>query len=252
MKKKVLVFILSYNHRKTIINLLDRIPEKVWNECEEVLISDDCSKDDTVQKALEYKKNKNLKKLTVIKQNKNLGYGGNQKFCYKYALSKGYDIAVMVHGDLQYPPEHIISLVSLFNNPDVGMSFGSRMAGNPIKGGMPLYKFFGNVFLTTTENLVLGSRLTEFHSGFRAYSLNALKDIPFNKNSNDFHFDSEIIVQMIMAKKKIKEIPIPTHYGEEKCNVNSVKYGFNILKVMSQYILHQTNLRNFEKFNLYN
>ncbi|MEK6891395.1 MAG: glycosyltransferase family 2 protein [Nanoarchaeota archaeon] len=251
-KKRVFVFILSYNHRKTIINLLERIPKKVWDECEEVLIADDCSKDDTYEKAIEYKNKNNLKKLTIIKHQKNKGYGGNQKFCYNYAKNKGYEIAVMVHGDLQYPPEYINSLVSLFDNPNVGMAFGSRMSGNPIKGGMPLYKFFGNIFLTTIENLVLQTRLTEFHSGFRAYSILALSQIPFDKNSNDFHFDSEIIVQMVMAKKRISEIPIPTHYGDEKCNVNSFKYGLNVLKVMSKYIMHQTSIRKFPLFNIKN
>lgn len=250
MKKKVFVFILSYNHRKTIIKLLERIPKSVWENCDEVLVADDKSKDDTFEKALDYKHKNKLDKLTVIKHAINKGYGGNQKFCYNYAIGKGYDIAVMVHGDLQYPPEYIESLVSMFNSPAVGIAFGSRMSGHPIKGGMPLYKFFGNIFLTNVENLVLRTRLTEFHSGFRAYSIEALKKIPFNKNSNNFHFDSEIIVQMVLAKKKISEIPIPTYYGDEKCNVNSFKYGFNILGVMGQYLLHKTNLRSYDKFSL--
>lgn len=250
MDKKVLIFILSYNHRKTIINLLDRIPKSIWESCAEVLIADDASRDDTYEKALQYKIKNKLSKLTIIKHKINKGYGGNQKFCYNYAISKGYDIAVMVHGDLQYPPEYINNLINLFDKENVGMAFGSRMSGNPIKGGMPLYKYFGNIFLTTTENIILGTRLTEFHSGFRAYSINALKQIPFNKNSNDFHFDSDIIVQMVLAKKNIREITIPTHYGDEKCNVNSFKYGFNVLGIMSQYILHKTTLKNFEKFNI--
>jgi len=249
LKKKVFVFILSYNHRKTIISLLERIPKSIWDGCYEILIADDCSKDDTFEKAMEYKAKNKLNKLTIIKHKLNKGYGGNQKFCYNYAISKGYDLAVMVHGDLQYPPEYIESLVKLFDNDKVGMSFGSRISGNPIKGGMPLYKFLGNVFLTTIENLVLQTRLTEFHSGFRAYSMQALKEIPYNKNSDDFHFDSEIIVQMILAGKKIREISIPTHYGDEKCNVNSFKYGLNVLKVMSKYILYQTSLKDIEMFN---
>ena len=249
LKKKVFVFILSYNHRKTIISLLERIPKSIWDGCYEILIADDCSKDDTFEKAMEYKAKNKLNKLTIIKHKLNKGYGGNQKFCYNYAISKGYDLAVMVHGDLQYPPEYIESLVKLFDNDKVGMSFGSRISGNPIKGGMPLYKFLGNVFLTTIENLILQTRLTEFHSGFRAYSMQALKEIPYNKNSDDFHFDSEIIVQMILDGKKIREISIPTHYGDEKCNVNSFKYGLNVLKVMSKYILYQTSLKDIEMFN---
>lgn len=250
INQKIFVFILSYNHSKTIIKIIERIPKKVWDECEEILIADDSSKDDTYEKALEYKKKHNLKKLTVIKHERNKGYGGNQKFAYNYAISKGYDIAVMVHGDLQYPPEYIDKLVNPFKKQNVGMVFGSRMAGHPLKGGMPLYKFFGNVFLTNIENLILGIRLTEFHSGFRAYSINALKRIPFNKNSNDFHFDSEIIVQLVLTNKKILEITIPTHYGDEKCNVNSIKYGLNVLKIMGEYLLYKYSLRKFDKFNV--
>ena len=249
-EKKLFIFILSYNHRRTIINLLERIPKSVWGLAEEILIADDCSKDDTVERARQYKKNNHLDKLSIIRHDKNKGYGGNQKFCYNYAIAKGYEIAVMVHGDLQYPPEHIESLFNLFDKENVGMAFGSRMAGNPLKGNMPLYKYFGNIFLTTTENIILGTKLSEFHSGFRAYSTDALKKIPFNKNSDDFHFDSDIIIQLLLAKNKIKEIPIPTHYGDEKCNVNVIKYGFNILGIMGQYILHRANLRNYEKFNI--
>ena len=249
-EKKFFIFILSYNHRRTILNLLERIPKSVWDLADEILIADDCSKDDTVERAMQYKKDNKLKKLTIIRHEKNKGYGGNQKFCYNYAISKGYDIAVMVHGDLQYPPEYIEPLFNLFNKQNIGMAFGSRMSGNPLKGNMPLYKYFGNIFLTTTENIILGTRLTEFHSGFRAYSTEALKKIPFNKNSNDFHFDSEIIIQILLSNNKIKEIPIPTFYGDEKCNVNVIKYGFNILGIMGQYLLYKTNLRSYEKFSI--
>lgn len=250
--KKLFIFILSYNHRRTIMSLLDRIPKETWDMASEVLIADDCSKDDTLERAIDYKRQKNLEKLTIIKHSKNKGYGGNQKFCYNYAINKGYDLAAMLHGDLQYPPEHIIPLAELVIREKAGMGFGSRMSGNPLKGGMPLYKFFGNIFLTTTENLILRTRLSEFHSGFRIYSTEALKQIPFNKNSNDFHFDSEIIIQMILAKRKIAEKPIPTFYGDEKCNVNSIKYGLNVLKVMSQYMFHKANLRRYEKFDIKN
>ena len=249
-KKKLFIFILSYNHQKTIMNVLKRIPKETWQASSEVLIADDASSDNTFEEALEYKKENKISKLTIIKHEKNKGYGGNQKFAYNYAVSRGYDIAVMLHGDLQYPPEYILPLAKLFDNPEVGMAFGSRMSGHPIKGGIPLYKFFGNIFLTTVENIVLGTHLTEFHSGFRAYSTSALKQIPFDKNSDDFHFDSEIIVQMATAKKKIKEITIPTRYGDEKCNVNSIKYGFNVLNVMLEYILHKLKIRRYEKFEI--
>ena len=243
-----MIFILSYNHIKTIMSLLDRIPKSTWDKVEEVLIADDCSKDDTVKLANMYKKEKKLSKLTIIKHEKNKGYGGNQKFCYNYAINKGYDIAVMLHGDLQYPPEYIEPLSELMIETNAGMVFGSRMSGDPLKGKMPLYKFFGNIFLTSVENIILKTKLTEFHSGFRLYSLKHLKDLNFNKLSDDFHFDSEIIVQLVMAKKKILERPIPTTYGDEKCNVNSFKYGFDVLGVMGQYLLHKSNIKQFDKF----
>ena len=249
MKSKIMIFILSYNHRRTIMHLLDRIPKDTWDRVSEVLIADDASHDDTVERALKYKKDRKLKKLTIIKHKKNKGYGGNQKFCYNYAIKKGYDITAMLHGDLQYPPEYILTLSEQIEKGNTDMMFGSRMSGHPLKGGMPLYKFFGNIFLTTIENLILGTRLTEFHSGFRVYSVQALKEININNLSDDFHFDSEIIVKLVMAGKKIGEMPIPTFYGDEKCNVNSIKYGINILILMGKYLLQKYNFRNYDIFS---
>ena len=247
-KPKIFIFILSYNHQKTIMILLDRISRSTWNAASEILIADDCSSDDTIKMAEKYKKDNKLKKLTIISHKKNKGYGGNQKFCYSYAMKKGYDIAVMLHGDLQYPPEYIVPLANTLIKEKAAMVFGSRMTGHPLMGGMPLYKFFGNIFLTGIENLVLRTRLSEFHSGFRLYSIKVLREMPLDKLSDDFHFDSEIIIQFLINKKKIVERPIPTFYGDEKCNVNVFKYGLNILKILGQYILHQANLRNYDKF----
>jgi len=249
-KEKLFVFILSYNHAKTILDILDRIPKSTWERVSEVLIADDCSKDRTDEIALMYKQTQNLTKLKIIRHEKNKGYGGNQKFCYEYAIKKGYDIAAMLHGDLQYPPEFIEPLAELMIKKDAGMVFGSRMSGDPRKGGMPFYKFLGNKFLTTTENLILGTKLSEFHSGFRLYNLKHLKQIPFQKLSDNYHFDSEIIVQLLLAKKLIDEITIPTKYGDEDCNVNSFHYGLNILKVMSQYIMHTKGIKKFDKFDI--
>jgi len=248
MEQKIMIFILSYNHRKTIMKLLDRIPEETWSMVTEVLIADDESSDDTVEVAQKYKKEKNLKKLTIIKHKKNKGYGGNQKFCYNYAIEKNYDLAVMLHGDLQYPPEMILPLAKSMIEKKADMAFGSRMSGNPLKGGMPLYKYFGNIFLTTVENLILGTKLTEFHSGFRIYSVKSLSEIPFNKLSNDFHFDSEIIVLLVIVNKKIIETPIPTRYGDERCNVNSIQYGFNVLGVMGKYLMHKYRIKKEPMF----
>lgn len=248
-KKKLMVLIVSYNAEMTITKLLHRIPENVWKRAEEIVVADDCSKDRTIEIAQDYKHLYKKKNLIIIKHEKNKGYGGNQKWGYNYAIKKGYDIVVMVHGDAQYPPEYILSLIKPIEQGEKEFMFGSRMAGNPLQGGMPLYKYLGNIFLTGVENLVLGTRLTEFHSGFRAYSMKALKDIPLNLDSDGFHFDSEIIIQLVIAKKRIGEITIPTFYGDEKCNVKVINYGLNILKELLRYMLNKFNLRKYKKYS---
>jgi len=252
MDKKILIFILTYNHKDTIINVLDRIPKEIWDKSAEILVADDQSKDNTRELALEYKKKNKLSKLTVVRHEENRGYGGNQKFCYNYGIKKGYDIAVMVHGDGQYAPEEIPKLLIPLEQNRADFVFGSRMTGNPLKGGMPLYKFLGNKFLTMTENIFLRTKLSEFHSGFRLYSLEALKDIPFNKLSDDYYFDSEIILQLVLAKKRIAERPIPTHYGNEICYVNSIPYGLSILKMLGEFTLHKNRIRRYNKFDIKN
>ncbi len=189
MKKKILVFIITYNTELTIGKLLNRFPKDVLEEAAEILVADDDSKDNTYKIAFDYKNKKRSKKLKIVKHKQNKGYGGNQKWGYNYAIKNKFDIVVMVHGDCQYPPEYISSLIRPLKQDKADFVFGSRIAGQPLKGGMPLYKFIGNKFLTFCENLILGTNLSEFHSGFRAYSVDALKEIPFNKNSNVFYFD---------------------------------------------------------------
>ncbi len=250
MKKKILVLVVAYNARLTIEKLLNRFPKKVLNEVTEILIADDASQDDTYKIALDYKNKNKIQKLKVVRHKQNKGYGGNQKWGYNYAIKNKFDIVVMVHGDCQYPPEYIPILIQPLKQDRAAFVFGSRIAGQPLKGGMPIYKFIGNKFLTFCENLVFRTNLSEFHSGFRAYSVSALNEIPFNKNSDVFHFDSEIIAQLVLAKKKIKEITIPTCYGDEKCNVNSIGYGFDVLKVILQYLLQKYNLKSYDKFNI--
>lgn len=251
-KSKFMVLIVSYNAEMTITKLLHRIPKEVWDKAEEIVVADDASKDRTTEIAEDYKKLYGKKNLTIIKHEKNKGYGGNQKWGYNYGVQKGYDIAVMVHGDAQYPPEKIIELIKPIEDGKADFMFGSRMAGDPLGGRMPLYKFFGNIFLTTIENIVLGTRLTEFHSGFRAYSLKTLKQMPLNLDSDGFHFDSEIIIQLVASKKKIGEITIPTYYGDEKCNVKVINYGLNILKELVKYLMTRYGIRNYPKYDLRN
>ncbi|MBX4196751.1 glycosyltransferase family 2 protein [Candidatus Pacearchaeota archaeon] len=248
MRKKLLILIVAYNAEKTIKTLLDRIPKEVLDYAEEILIADDASKDSTFLLAEHYKKERGIKKIKIVKHTKNKGYGGNQKWGYQYAITHGFDIVVMVHGDAQYPPEYIMPLIKPIVERKADFVFGSRMAGHPLRGNMPFYKFLGNIFLTTVENMFLGTRLTEFHSGFRAYSVDALKSIPLKYDSDGFHFDSEIIFQLVEAKKKIKEITIPTFYGEERSNVKVIPYGLNVLKELLKYTLHRLGLRKYNKY----
>lgn len=245
--KKILTLVLAYNAETTILEVLSRIPKEIWDSTD-VLVADDSSMDRTAEIANQYKIDNSLENLIVVHHTVNKGYGGNQKWCYQYAIDHGYDIACMIHGDVQYAPEYIINVISPLITEDADFVFGSRMTGDPLGGGMPMYKYLGNKFLTTVENFVLRTNLSEFHSGFRAYSMHALKDIPFHLASDDFHFDSDIIVQLVVAQKKIKEVTIPTFYGKEICYVNVVSYGFNILNILKQYILTKTGIKKYDKF----
>lgn len=248
--KKLMVFIPAYNTEKTIEKLLNRIPNEIWKIASEIIVADNHSRDQTFEVALRYKKENKKEKLTVVKHSTNRGYGGNQKWAYNYAIKKGYDLAVMLHGDVQYPPEKIIPLINPIMEGKKDFMFGSRMTGDPRGGGMPLYKYLANIFLSRVENFILKSNLSEFHSGFRAYNLHALNEVPFNRNADGYHFDSEIIIQLLISRKKIGEITIPTFYGDEKCNVPGIKYGLSILGILGEYLLHRMSLKRYEKFEI--
>jgi glycosyltransferase involved in cell wall biosynthesis len=245
--KKTLILILAYNAESTILQVLNRIPVEIWDSSD-ILVADDSSQDKTAQLAREYKTEHNKVNLKIVHHDINKGYGGNQKWAYNYAIENSYDIVCMVHGDIQYAPEYIGKIIQPLKEESADFVFGSRMTGDPLGGGMPIYKYLGNKFLTKIENIVLGTNLSEFHSGFRAYNVWALKDIPFNIASDKFHFDSDIIIQLIVAEKKIKEITIPTFYGKEICYVNVVSYGLNILNILKQYILTKLNIIKYKKF----
>jgi glycosyltransferase involved in cell wall biosynthesis len=245
--KKTLILVLAYNASSTIEELLDRIPPLVYSKSD-ILVADDASRDDTHLVAEKYKKDKAINRMKVVKHKKNKGYGGNQKWGYDYAIENGYDIVVMLHGDVQYAPEYIPSITIPLERGDADFVFGSRITGDPLGGGMPMYKYLGNKFLTGVENIVLGTSLSEFHSGFRAYSVGALRDLPLHLCSDDFHFDSEIIVQFVVNKKKIYEVTIPTRYAKEICYVNVVSYGLNVLRILLQYLSTRYKLKEYDKF----
>jgi len=252
MKKdlKVAIFIPAYNAAKTLPIVIDRIPEDVKKSAAEIFIVDDASQDNTYLIGIGYQALNPLPNLKVFRNEKNKGYGGNQKYAYSYAIENGFDIVVMLHGDAQYAPEKISYLLEPFIRGEADMVFGSRMAGHPLKGGMPIHKFIGNKFLTAVANLVLSTNLSEYHSGYRVYSCEALKKVPFMKCSDDFHFDTEIIIQFKLKGLRIAERPIPTYYGQERCNVNVISYGLNVLKSLGEYWLHSKGLRKIEKYNI--
>ena len=241
--KKVVVVLPAYNAGKTLAQTYEAIPQE-W--VDEVILIDDASRDNTVEVA------RSLGLKTFVHE-KNLGYGGNQKTCYQEARRLGADIAVMVHPDFQYDPSFIPGLIKPIAQGECEAVFGSRMRvpQNALRGGMPYWKFVANIFLTWLENLVLGMNLSEYHSGFRAYGKRVFSELPLEKNSDDFVFDTEIIVQMKLADMRIREIPISTRYFKEASMIGfwrSAKYGLSILRVMTQYFLFSRGIRLYPKF----
>lgn len=236
--KRIGILIVAYNAVTTIAKVLKRIPADVWENVEEVVIFDDASRDHTYELALGLKMLSALEKLTVIRNDSNLGYGGNQKLGYKYFSEKGFDIVVLLHGDGQYAPEILSHLYAPLVAGEAEAVFGSRMMnayGGPIKGGMPLYKYLGNRVLSYFENSALGMKLTEFHSGYRAYSLAALRQMDFSEMTDVFHFDTQIIIKLHHQGFRIKEVPIPTYYGDEICHVDGLKYAKDVFLAVIRY-----------------
>jgi 2-polyprenyl-3-methyl-5-hydroxy-6-metoxy-1,4-benzoquinol methylase len=238
-RRRVGVLVVAYNAESTLAATLDRIPADFRSRIDEILVCDDASVDNTADVAMRWRATNGEPPTTVVRHLKNLGYGGNQKAGYRMAIDRGLDIVVLLHGDGQYAPECLPDLVAPLERGECDAVFGSRMmiAGAARHGGMPFYKWVGNKLLTAAENRLLGSRLTEFHSGYRAYSVAALAALPFEHNTDDFDFDTQIIVQLMDAGKRIVEIPIPTYYGDEICYVDGLKYGRDVLRDVVQYRL---------------
>lgn len=233
-KPRVLVFVVAYNAEKTIASVVDRIPRQLSDTHDvSLLIIDDCSQDDTRGVAQSHLDKGFWCPALILRNPENQGYGGNQKVGYHYAIENGFDVVALLHGDGQYAPECLPVLLDPFigpNKPDA--VFGSRMLNrrDAIKGGMPLYKFVGNQVLTALQNRLLDSRLSEFHTGYRVYAVPAISKIPFDLNTNDFHFDTEIIVQLFFSQARVVELPIPTFYGDEVCHVNGLRYAWDVIR----------------------
>lgn len=230
--RKLVVVLPAYNAGSTLEITYRELP---FDIVDDVILVDDGSTDDTVRVA------QKLSIEHVVVHDENRGYGGNQKSCYDKALELGADIVVMVHPDYQYTPKLITSMAAAIAHDVWPVMFGSRILGNgALRGGMPLYKYFANRVLTLAQNLMTGQKLSEYHTGYRAFSAEVLRSIPYHRNSDDFVFDNEIISQIFLAGYAIGEITCPTKYFEGASSISlyrSVKYGLGVLRVSSRHLL---------------
>ncbi|MBN1116502.1 MAG: glycosyltransferase family 2 protein [Bacteroidales bacterium] len=242
--KKIAVVLPAYNAEKTLEKTYTEIPFEIVDE---VILVDDKSKDETVKKAQELGINH------IVIHDVNKGYGGNQKSCYNKALEINADIVVMLHPDYQYTPKLIHSMCYLIANGVYEVVLGSRILGKgALKGGMPIYKYIANRFLTLTQNILMRQKLSEYHTGYRAFSANVLKSINYNINSDDFVFDNQMLAQIFFAGFEIAEITCPTKYFEEASSINiprSAKYGMGVIGVSLSYFLQKIHLGKFKIFS---
>lgn len=227
---KSLIFIVAYNAEAHLESVFRRIPCERLPAGTEVLVIDDASPDGTFEAGRRAAENFPLP-VRVLKNPRNLGYGGNQKLGYQIAIQEGFEAVVLLHGDGQYAPELIAEMLAPILEGQADVVLGSRMLKkrDALSGGMPFYKWIGNQILTGLENRMTGASLSEFHTGYRAYRTDSLNKIPFHYNTNQFHFDTEILIQFMRTGARFREIPIPTFYGEEVCHVNGWKYFFDCL-----------------------
>lgn len=243
--KKIVVVLPAFNAEKTLEQTYMEIP---FDIVDEVILVDDKSKDRTVQRA------KDLGIQHVVLHDENRGYGANQKTCYDEALKLGADIVVMLHPDYQYTPKLIPSMVALIAKDVYPVVLGSRILGNgALKGGMPLYKYIFNRILTLIQNLLMGAKLSEYHTGFRAYSREVLEKINYKANSDNFVFDNQVLAQIHFAGFEIAEITCPTKYTDDSSSINignSIRYGLGVLKTSVQYFLQKVKILDNKIFTL--
>jgi len=240
---RVGVLVVAYNAASTLARTLSRLPASFASNLDHVLVCDDASTDETYAVGLAVQDSSPLP-ITVVRRERNLGYGGNQKAGYAWAIEHGLDIVVLLHADGQYAPEEIERLVDPVALGTADAVFGSRMMlkGQARAGGMPAYKYVGNRILTSFQNKLTGAQLSEWHSGYRAYRVDALSDLPLASYSDGFDFDTEIILGLLAAEKRIVEVPIPTYYGDEICYVNGLAYARDVSR---DVVRHWANARGF-------
>lgn len=233
------ILVVAYNAESTLRSVLDRIPCDIRSKIEEVFVFDDASQDRTHEVGLQLQKDFQGTRLSIFRNPVNLMYGGNQRRGYQYAMERGLDIVVLLHGDGQYAPEVMQDLLEPLERGEADMVMGSRMMipGAARKGNMPLYKYAGNRILSWLQNRLLGTRFSEFHSGYRAYSVAALRQIPLERLTASWHFDTQIIIEFLRRGFRIVERPIPTYYGDEICRVNGIPYAAHCLWETMKYAL---------------
>lgn len=248
--RRIGIFIIAYNAEAHIGDTLARIPGDVWEAIEVAFIVDDCSTDDTVSTALEIRET--YEKVEILRNRVNQRYGGNQKIGYQFAIDRGLDVVVMLHADGQYAPECLPQMLEPLVADQADVVFGSRMmeSGRALKGNMPKYKYFGNIILTRIQNTLCGTDLSEFHSGYRAYSVGFLRGIPFWENTDEWHFDTEILLQARISGARIKEVAIPTYYGDEICHVNGLAYAANCVMLSLRFALYRNKLFYCRSFDV--
>jgi glycosyltransferase involved in cell wall biosynthesis len=240
--KKVVVVLPAYNAAATLEKTYSEIP---FDIVDDVIIVDDASTDETVAVA-------NQLGIHTVVHPRNLGYGGNQKTCYREALERGADVVVMLHPDYQYTPKLVTAMASMVAIGQYQMVLASRIiSGGALKGGMPLYKYISNRFLTLFENILLGQKISEYHTGYRAFARELLSDLPLHQCSNDFVFDNEMIAQTVYFGYSVGEVSCPTKYFPEASSINfrrSVKYGFGVLRTALTFRLQKMRLGHYRIF----
>ena len=241
--KKVIVVLPAYNAEKTLTKTYSEIP---FDIVDEVILVDDYSTDNTVELG------KQLGIKHIIEHEKNKGYGGNQKSCYNKALDLDGDIVIMLHPDYQYTPKLIHSMSYLIAHNVYNVVLGSRVLGKgALRGGMPYYKYVANRMLTLSQNILMGQKLSEYHTGYRAFSGEVLRKVKYNNNSDDFVFDNQMLAQICFAGYEIAEITCPTKYFKEASSINfkrSVTYGLGVLATSFKYFLQRIKLAKFKIF----
>lgn len=242
--KKIVVVLPAYNAENTLKSTFSEIPMDIVDE---VVIVDDASKDNTIEIA------KDVGIKHIIKHKENKGYGGNQKSCYDAALKLDADIVIMLHPDYQYTPKLIPAIANIIANNLYEVVLGSRILGKgALKGGMPLYKYFFNRMLTLTQNILMNQKLSEYHTGYRAFSKEVLENINYHNNSDDFVFDNQMLAQIFYADYEIGEITCPTKYFEDASSINlkrSIVYGLGVLNTSFKYFLQKIGIGKFKIFS---